>query len=164
MSPDTSPRSMYATRLLLAFVGIVFVAASVMKGMAINDFARVLAHLASWVSSVDASRDAARAVAIGVVAWEACLGLMLVVNRPGRRTTLLALVTMLVFTGVLIGLWIDPAPTGCGCLGIASSALGPREDAMVGVVRNVALLLVIVSAMHLSRREREPATSHTASV
>lgn len=163
MSPDTSPRSMCATRLLLAFVGMVFVAASVMKGMAINDFARVLAHLASWVS-VGASRDAARAVAIGVVAWETCLGVMLVVNRPGRRTTLLALVTMLVFTGVLLGLWIDPAPSGCGCLGIALSALGPREDAMIGLVRNVALVLVILSALHLSRHEGEPATTPAASV
>lgn len=88
----------------------------------------------------------------GIVAWEVFLAAGVVVSPRSRVLLGLIAGTLLVFSGVLMWLAFGSRPVRCGCLGIGSQ-LGPTADAMLGLLRNTA---VMVLTGHLAGAPRGP--------
>ncbi len=120
-------------------LGITFLWAAVAKSLSLNQFATVVNHL---VGGNDRGSPQVISIALGVISWEAMLAGLLLAGVWTRRTYGLGIATLLALSLVLLRLYFHPAPTTCGCFGFPSTALGPREDSTLGLVRNACLLVV----------------------
>lgn len=134
-------------RLVLIGVGSLLLAASVAKAWHLDRFVLVLEFLlSSWANPVVAGVLGALVVGI-----EGVLGSALIL-LPGARLLIAATgVMLLLFSAVLVYLAANDAP-GCGCLGAFVS--NSRLDALLGIVRNIALMGLL--AWSWRRKENQP--------
>lgn len=91
-------------------------------------------------------------ITTAVITWEAMLGVLLIMPYFRRLSLLLSAATLFAFVGVLVMLLFIPNPPSCGCLGGAgTTSTDPKTDAMIGIVRNTALIILALwSCQHLS--------------
>lgn len=78
-----------------------------------------------------------------VLAWEATLDLALTIPSSRRFGLAASIATLFCFIGVLAVILSLPDPPACGCLGGAGTSSGNATlDASIGIVRNLALIVV----------------------
>lgn len=148
-------------RVLGGMIGSMFLWASIVKSLAIVDFSRVVAFL---MPGFLRQMEFALPIAVLIVAWEAWLGARLLLARSTPSVRMGAAGTLMVFSVVLVVLWIRPAPRGCGCFGFAKSSFTPRGDALLGLARNVSLIVVLACMeWHPGRRRESAAAPQSAS-
>lgn len=126
------PRKLSVQRVVCALVGIVFVAAAILKAIRPEDFLEAI--------RISFSLDPRAALAIGatVVALEMSVGMALFIKNFRRFSSFAAIALLAAFTAYLVGFHSPDAPS-CGCLGVASSS--PVGSSMtLGVARNLAML------------------------
>ncbi len=129
-------------------LGVTFLWACFAKALAISDFGTVIGYL---IGLPDRWQWLRLPFASIVVGCEAYLGAALLCHPRSRGALPAALVTLSLFSVALLYLWWHPAPRGCGCLGFASSAMGARQDAALGLLRNAFLMLMTICCMLLSK-------------
>jgi prepilin-type N-terminal cleavage/methylation domain-containing protein len=120
------------------FVGVLFAYAAWAKGWNSVQFASVVAHLLH----VGSRNVAVLLAAITMIGVEAFLAARLIFGSASQRLLVAVLLTLAVLTIVLVLLAVDPAAPTCGCFG-AVRVRHAREDAIVGIVRNVALIALV---------------------
>ncbi len=98
----------------------------------------------------------------GVVALETWLGLCFCFGRSLRSVVPVAIGTLVMFSAVLVKLWLDPHPPGCGCMPAILRIANARHEAVVGMARNavlIAMLLFICWRLRLQLTQPRSQTS-----
>jgi len=123
------------SRLLSFVIGLFFIAAAISKAWHIEPAIRMISF---FVPPTLAPAAAPFAIAIGVIAWEGSLGMLLFL-APGHRGSIAAAAsTLFLFSCVLALLLRFPNAPSCGCLGLGGA--GDPRAILLGLVRNAALL------------------------
>lgn len=147
------------------FVGCFLLFASISKAWGVREFAVVVAHLLH-TRPTDVITFVAAAL---VIRLEALVAVRLICAPPSRSLTGFVCVLMVLLTAALVALAIDPAAPGCGCFGTSRRA-SASEDAMIGMLRNVAIIGVLLWVRGKGRSQhpkprpilvREPASGFT---
>jgi len=150
------------SRLLLAGL---FLSTAAAKGYAAPSFRTAIGDLiTAWWPGSDGLPEIIRypGIAIAttvVITWEAVVGSMLLAPSLARLGLRIAAGTLIFFLLVLISMLFLPDPPSCGCFGGAgTSSSNAKADIVLGIVRNVAL---VVLAMWTLRRlvARQPISS-----
>ncbi len=97
------------------------------------------------VLAVELSDDALFGIVAAVVLLETALAGLLLAWRWPRATSIAALGAMLLLTGVMVKLVLDPNAPPCACLGGASPGPLPEDvqaSNRLSLARNVALLML----------------------
>lgn len=126
--------------VLLALLGLVFLAAALGKALRPVEFGMVVRYLLP--PSISGDRFVSAGVLL-ILAWEAFLGACLLAGAGWRGLLGAAGVTLLGFTCVLVLLAADPVSPGCGCLSLLRWSQSVSRDAPAGIVRNIAMLWIV---------------------
>jgi hypothetical protein len=125
--------------VLARLVGALFLAAALAKAWQAPAFARTLLYV---LPESARTFDTTRVLAIVLCSWEALIGTALIIGVHARAVLTAVLVTVLAFSGGLLILLRNGAP-GCGCLGVIPGQDKSRDDLIIGLVRNAALLWIV---------------------
>lgn len=142
-----SPRA-HTARFVGAAVGVVFLAASIGKAADPEDairFARV------FLPQGAGSFTAARIVVASIVAMEMLIAVALVMGCLQRLGAVVALVLVLVFTGIVGYAWAGGTLDSCGCLGLAGKIARLGSTPQSAFFRNVGLGLVLAWILWCTR-------------
>ncbi len=130
-----------AWEIFFRFVlGVIFAIAAFGKVIDIQVFAKTISWLIPGGSSPQWLNVGLASV---VVAWETFLAVWLLSTNAGWRTFLCVAGTLVAFTLVLLRIWGDPLAPNCGCLSLLKIASRTNHEAGAGVVRNIALLVIV---------------------
>lgn len=119
-------------------VASVLVAAAILKAMEPNLTALAIRHL---LPSTIPSVPWAYAVLGSVVAAEFIAGLGLLLWPKSRFVLALVILLMLIFSGALVLLALDPAAPACGCINIGQWQDRGRQEALWGLLRNAVIII-----------------------
>ncbi|TVQ59650.1 MAG: hypothetical protein EA379_10340 [Phycisphaerales bacterium] len=112
------------------------------------------------------SDGGARALGVGLGAWEFALGLALGLRLSPRLVSIATAATLLVFTVAMARLASLEGAEGCGCFGEnwLAGAFGwdARQANLAGLARNVVLLALCVPLVALSWRVAPTGGAHDA--
>lgn len=140
----------------ICLLGLVLVASSVSKIVTLPDFQETLASLGF-------SQGLTKPLATGIVAWELCLGTMLLLEPRKRPLLVVAICTFLAFSTVNAVTLLAGDPAGaksCGCFGALDEKLGTTHP--WSLVRS--LMLAACAGLvywSLIRTDRGAATAKT---
>ena|SRR2546426_9227113 len=95
------------------------------------------------LESLDVPYGWAKAIVAGVTALELYLGSILVLRISLKYALIFSTALMFAFTGYLFYLSALAHPPSCGCLGLTGIFQNTRHEALLGLVRNCAILWVI---------------------
>jgi len=126
--------------VLSMFVGAVFLIAAAMKAWNGYRFISVILYL---LPEQLESFELARGLALGLIAWEATLGAVLLSGWIRGWSLSMLGITLLVFSGVLLYLLTRSDAPGCGCLGLFVAGKAAHADAWLGLLRNAGLLAIL---------------------
>lgn len=132
-------------RVILAVVGILLIYAAWGKAHDGTAFVRVMEFngLAGPIVGV---------FYVGIIVSEVLMGqLLLRAHRP-TLITVVSLLMFAMFTLQLIHLSISDAAPSCGCLGRALTSTSARTEAVLGIVRNVVIMVGLVWSHRILRR------------
>ncbi|MBL4699361.1 MAG: hypothetical protein JKX70_11060 [Phycisphaerales bacterium] len=88
-----------------------------------------------------------------VITAEAIIAFLLFIPSTARIGLRLTLGTLVAFIGVLTMILFMPNPPSCGCFGGAgTSSSDATTDAVLGIVRNVALVVLILWILKSTRQ------------
>jgi hypothetical protein len=127
---------MYLRAGLRLFIGLVFLAAAVMKAWNVQVLAVTVQLVLAPIPI--ANRTALMFLAIVVIASEGVLGWSLLLGLKPRFVLAATVITLVIFTGVLIRLLLAHEPT-CPCLGKINVFHGLVASAPLGIGRNCIL-------------------------
>jgi hypothetical protein len=152
---------MALSRLLLAGL---FLSAAALKGYEAPAFRTAIGDLmTAWWPGSDGLPEIIRypGIAIAttlVITWEATVGSMLLASGLVRLGLRIATGTLVVFLLVLISMLFLPDPPSCGCFGGAgTSSSDARTDIILGIVRNIALIVLAMWTLRcLAARQAIP--------
>lgn len=153
--PRSPDRAVWRTAS--AFVGLGLLLAATGKAWSFPQFCVVVRHL--MPEFADAAPLFPVLVAAAVVAWESFLAVCFLSLRPAAWTLWGYLVTLLVFTGVLVLLWRDPAAPPCSCFGLIPLLSAPSGRSAGGFVRNGALVWIVAWILQHASLGAEPASA-----
>jgi prepilin-type N-terminal cleavage/methylation domain-containing protein len=144
-------------RVFATFVAFIFLAAAASKVADPSAIAGVFAHLTQeWIAS---SHWMITGAIAGLAAWEAFLGICLLAQQGSRRVLFLGLLTLLIFTSVLVYLTFDRSAPACGCIGLFGVGERISRESQVGIVRNVALMWILAGLWRQSGRHLHGGTN-----
>ena len=130
MALPTNTKRLYAARGAEILVGLVYLAAAVLKAQNINLFIKQILAYQVFTSALSL-----QTVAFVTLALETFLGLSMVLGSPWRKGVLAVSAAVLVFfTGLIAYAWQVHGLKDCGCLGAVSST--PPQ----AIAKNMALL------------------------
>lgn len=132
------------SRLLAVFLGFVFLAAAVGKSLDGNNFLVTVQYLSpQFLGSVPAYQFTIFAL---VIFTESFFGISLILTRKPSRVLFYAVLVLLIgFMMILVRMALDPWAPNCGCLGLLRIASKSDNNARIGIVRNIGLMLVCLS-------------------
>jgi hypothetical protein len=111
-----------------------------------------------WPDTITASfrvlgtpQSVARILPFGLAAYELYLGSLLLFANKRLFVPMLALTTLIVFTGYLLFLVALQNPPSCGCVGAIRFFESNKKEAVLGLVRNVTLLLLLAKWLLVRR-------------
>lgn len=139
-------------RSLTFALGLLFAAAALGKIIDSQVFAKTISWLIPGGSSPQWLNIGLAAV---VVAWESFLAVWLLSTRADSRILWCVAGTLVAFTLVLLRIWGDPLAPNCGCLSLLKIASRTNHEAGAGVVRNIALLVIVGWLLWNALRRRE---------
>lgn len=85
--------------------------------------------------------------------FEAALGLGLLLNVARHTMLVLALISLIGFSFVLIRLWLDPAAPSCGCFGYIRSAILGGDKSPLAIVRNALMIWAIIWLLRIEHQQ-----------
>jgi prepilin-type N-terminal cleavage/methylation domain-containing protein len=133
-------------------LGTVFLAAAAGKVMDPVRFGQVV----GFVATGSPGRDSVSwSLALGVIGWEAFLGVLLIGNGAGVRALLATLATLIVFSAVLGTLAMREGAPGCGCLSLLRFGGDAADDARMGLGRNAGMAWIVGWLLLRARRRKE---------
>jgi len=140
-------------------IGLLFLFAALLKAQSAPTFREVVGTIMKFAWPGDgALPEQLRYPGISIITAftitiEASIAAMLFFS-PLTRIGLKLAATTLVFFSLALGLiLLMPNPPSCGCLGGAgTSSMDATTDAMVGIVRNVALVVLILWILKSTRQ------------
>lgn len=122
-------------------LGALFAIAALGKILDIQVFAKTIGWLIPGGSSPQWLNVGVAAI---IVAWEAFLAVWLLSTKAESRILWCVAGTLIAFTLVLLRIWGDPLAPNCGCLSLLKIASRTNQEAGAGVVRNIALLVIVM--------------------
>lgn len=128
--------------LLTRAIGVYFVLGACWKAVSPWDLIRAIEFSLP-------SEFPGRAVdfaAASVTGWEAMVGVWLVLAPQGRPAISVTVATLIGYSVLLTRFAIDPASPRCGCLAMPFTGVGGQQVAQIGLVRNVALIWLLLRA------------------
>jgi len=146
-----------AWEIFFRFVlGVIFALAALGKVIDVQVFAKTISWLIPGAASPQWMNVGLAAV---VVAWEVFLAVWLLSTKADSRILWCVAGTLVAFTLVLVRIWGDPLAPNCGCLSLLKIASRTNHEAGAGVVRNIALLVIVGWLLWnaLRHRDLEPA-------
>jgi hypothetical protein len=139
-------------------LGGMFAFAAVAKTWHVDRFSVLLAYLLHRPAS---DGPALVAPSLALAAWEAFLGVAVVLVPTSRLIRVCILLTLACFTAILVALLLDPRHPSCGCFG---AVLSGRHEAPLGLVRNIAAAMLTISLGALQReKEAQECATETPS-
>ena len=163
---DSSPTSSVGHRVaaICCFaLAVLFLSSSVLKGIDAPAFRELVGKLLSaWWPGGGALPEIVRYPGVAILAtliitFEAILGTMMLMPRYHRAGLVMTLAALTVFCVALSLMFLMPEPPSCGCLGGAgTSSSDARMDIVIGIVRNISLIVMAGWAL---RELRRPATA-----
>jgi prepilin-type N-terminal cleavage/methylation domain-containing protein len=152
---SSAPASPWPTRGLIV-LGVCFLAAAAGKLLRVEQLTTVITYL---LQRAGAPGGLVPIIAILIPAFEVLLAMSLIVPHQSRRTVAwITLAVLLLFSAILIALWIDPHAPACGYLG--ALAANARHDAAIGLARNAAMIALVIWFLSSNRTLAAP-TPHT---
>ncbi|MCL4196932.1 MAG: hypothetical protein KJZ69_05515 [Phycisphaerales bacterium] len=93
-------------------------------------------------------------LAVLLAILESALGWSLLLD-VGRRVALwISLVALIVFSFVLVRLWLDPSAPSCGCFGAVRNAILGGDKSPLGLVRNGLMTWGLLWLLRVEYRRR----------
>jgi type II secretory pathway pseudopilin PulG len=138
----------WTIRVAAATLSVLFVTAAIGKitrPAGIEGVVRFLLNLPGHQASV------VRSVVSILVFWEMLVGLMLILTAASVPWMRAAQITLIGFTATLVLLAMNPRAPACGCFGSVRAA---RNDAPLGITRNVAAMAVSCAPGLIRQRQR----------
>lgn len=141
-------RQGFAARGVMLTLGAVFLAAAAGKTW---DFTFTSVAIQYVLGS---SMSFAIVLAVLLAILESALGWSLLLD-VGRRVALwISLVALIVFSFVLVRLWLDPSAPSCGCFGAVRNAILGGDRSPLGLVRNGLMTWGLLWLLRVEYRRR----------
>lgn len=105
--------------------------------------------------SLNFSENTAEILTFCLLFYEISIGVYLVFLKERNIVPKICLVTLCLFSAYLIYLLTLQKPPSCGCFGALKLFRSNKQEAVFGLVRNLALILLLLYWM-LKQRQRSP--------
>lgn len=163
----TSNRNRQISNLVCMLLSLLFIIAFLLKAGDAPAFRNSIGLIVTGIWPGDGIPEVLRYPGINlittfVLSWEATLGIALLIPSGHRFGLVASASTLLFFLFALVAILFMPDPPSCGCLGGAgTSSADPKTDAMIGIVRNTALIVLAIWSLRQSTSRSSPTPKET---